>query len=486
MFMDESDKVVEKSKSKSANPSTFSDMSLRTDRPLQRSQIAPYQQHTPSRLPEAISYQPLNDIAINFFMDNYVGIDSINSQFDYLPDLYKRDFMVHSTIRETIKAVGIAGYAKATRYHEVLPNATKSYISAIKEVNTALSHPELRVQDSTIAAILLLAMFEMLVMPRYKGFNTLTSHLNGALSAAALLLEKGTPSSFSRKIMQSICQAVVMNCWVQNMELPSELAPIRQHLARTAADRPGDFQTAFLELILMLIHSRNAILKQKTPRGVITEAKKLDQVAKQFLDNLPAEGQFTSIRGAPNTELTLNGYYHIYPRNWTAHFWNILRSVRIHSHTLISKQCNLILDSPDFDPELDARPAAQLELSKKEINTLAIEVCASVPQLAGYLDQLHISSPKYLNHEYEGETQLTRPKSPNFLGPRPPRPDSQYHLLYQLRRLAATPGLEEDSNHWIENRIQWVESVADPDDKSLLKTMLEVTPSGAFPFFVNK
>jgi hypothetical protein len=151
----------------------------------------------------------------------------------------------------------------------------------------------------------------------------------------------------------------------------------------------------------------------------------------------------------------------------------------------MSQQCQLILDSPDLDPELDARLAAQLELSKKETNTLAIEVCASVPQLAGYLDQLHVTSPKYLNHQYEDEIQETRAKSSNFLGPRPPRPDSQYHLLYQLRRLAATPALQEDTRQWIENRIQWVESVADPDDKTLLKTMLDVTPSGAFPFFVN-
>lgn len=508
--MDESDKVVEKSKTKAAKP-TFSRHSSPQMGQQPKSRIVPYHENAPARLTDVISYQVLDDVAVYYFMDTYVGIDSINSQFNYLPNLYKRDVSTHSTIRETIKAVGIAGYAMAARQPDVIPTATKSYISAIREVNAALSHPELRLQDSTLASILLLALFEMLVIIRNKRSTNLTNHLNGALSVAALHLKQRTQSDFSIKIMQSICQAVAMNCWIQNIQLPSELAPIRQHLARATADRPPDFQAEFLELVLVLIHSRNAIEKASrcSPRAIITEATKLDHRLRQFMDDLPVEGRFTSIRGTPNTDLAFNGYYHIYPRNFTAHFWNDIRSARMNLHAMIAKQCLLIRNSSDLDVALDDRFATQLELSKKEVNVIATEVCATVPQLAGYLDQLRLSSPSYLNHQYsENDIAGTTAKSSTLdVGSLHPSPRSSttpdpshstlpkrpgprryyYHLLYQLRKLAATPDLREDICRWLENRTQWIESMTDQDDKALLKTMLEVTPpSGAFPFFVNK
>jgi hypothetical protein len=479
-------------------------------------QVAQYQQNAPVRLTDVIFYQPVDDLAVNFVMANYVGIDCINSQFDYLPAFYKQYYQSYPTLRETIKAVGTAGYAKATRYSEIIPTATKSYIAAVRGVNSALSHPELRSHDSTLAAILLLGMFEMLVMPRNRGFNNLTNHLNGALSVAALLMERKEPSEFSVKVLQSTYHAVIVNCWIQNIELPPALFSIQKHVAHLAASS-SKTQMEYLELIVMLIQFRQDVEKGRcsTPGGIIARAAAIDHGMKSFTDNIPVDAQFTAVSGAPDQERTLNGYYHIYRRNFTAHFWNNIRWTRMQLHAHISRQCLHILKMHTPGTDSVAKVATQLERSKNQIRYLAAEICATVPQLASYLDQVHTSTPTLLSDPYsDDEIAGTTPssstsddnsvtssskdkrRSPKQFTTRDqpyatdaqnaPRPSSHYHLMFQLHKLATTPDLPDNMYRWIENRIQWVEGVADQDDKKLLRTMLDCAPSGAFPFFVNK
>ncbi|KAF2995715.1 hypothetical protein E8E13_004288 [Curvularia kusanoi] len=103
MFQDESAKVIRKSKGqlpKSASTST-----------TRQDEIA-VQRSAPVDLSNIVVYQPWDDLSVNFFMSNYIGPDPAVSQLYYLPTFYAKSGYAASSLKRTIIATGLAGYAR--------------------------------------------------------------------------------------------------------------------------------------------------------------------------------------------------------------------------------------------------------------------------------------------------------------------------------------------------------------------------------------
>jgi hypothetical protein len=145
------------------------------------------------------------------------------------------------------------------------------------------------------------------------------------------------------------------------------------------------------------------------------------------------------------------------------------------------------------------------------IETLAGEICASVPQLADYLEHL----PSYFDGELDAAskraqvlkhkagrpmlslslTTATVELSTHFIydpgpfkktSPRPkpsgipqPRPDSLYHIYYQLCHLESIPVLQVNMKNWIQGRLRWIEEVGDAEDLDLMQALLRRSLAGS-------
>ena len=311
MFFDESSKVVKKNRAKSTNAA---DQSLAVqDRSRTRNNIVAHQA-SPIQLTGVVLYQPLHDLAVNFFMANYVGSDPATSQFDYLPSFYLKNGSPNPVLQRSIEAVGIAGFAKASRRSELVFPATKSYISAIREINNALSTDVSAAQDSTLISVMLLAMFEVMILPRASGLQNLTKHLNGAISIASLRLQQNIDTKVGRKLLSTLVQSVIMNCWMQNIPLPVEFVAFKKHLGGKA--NPSSIHANFLDIIMDLVNFRHALMDGKfdSEKAIISDAIALDGRFRTFEETMPTAGQFKSYRSsAESEELVYGGYYHGMP-----------------------------------------------------------------------------------------------------------------------------------------------------------------------------
>lgn len=483
LFFDESSKVARKH-TKSKSPASNRDPERH---PTSES-------GSPIRLTEVILYQPVDDIALNFFMANYVGND-INSQFEYMPNLYSRYGFSHADIQDSIKAVGMAGYSKAARRPELMQAATKKYVSALRNVNLAVSKPELAMQDTTLTSVLLLAMFEVMSMPREQGLKNLNAHLDGALSLSSMRIGQEEHSMFTMKLLKSVCQAVTMTCWVQNTPLPAGLLRMIENVKRAAG--PSDLHPEYMHLIASLIDFRHTPVS--SPYTAIERAVTLDTLMNEFTSKMPQEAQFIRHFGHPDDVRTYKGYYHTYHKNFTADFWDNLRLSRIWLHEGVIARCCSILASPQGSMKIEKREYVQLQLetSLQEIQVLAHDICCTVPQLAGYVGELKqtvLNFPvqstfrsKNVYASHTSDMSYGAPLKLESAAQRTGRTTSQYHLLFQLRKLARCPHLDTDMHAWIAGRIAWVESLADPSDVNVLSaTAMSTTPSGSFPFFVNR
>lgn len=160
----------------------------------------------------------------------------------------------------------------------------------------------------------------------------------------------------------------------------------------------------------------------------------------------------------------------------------------------------------------------QVAESEATVIDLAQEICASVPQLSGYLEQLQsYSSKDYpdfpdIPSESVGKTSTSIPLSTHFLyDPSPfkhqksnpathppeipgtdnghefltPRPESLYHMLYQLHTLSTITFLPTNLHQWMQQRIRWMEASADPADFPQLRAMLKNSTENGFPIPVD-
>jgi hypothetical protein len=133
---------------------------------------------------------------------------------------------------------------------------------------------------------------------------------------------------------------------------------------------------------------------------------------------------------------------------------------------------------------------AQIRQSEAVIKQLAKEICATVPQLADYLDRLPFqagqSTEQYIEVPRQSTTALIE-LSPFLVynpgpfkqaratsaadGLRLPRPDSIYHIYWHLIFLPKLSMLDSDMKTWIHGRLRWIEAHADAESLSTLREM---------------
>ncbi|ORY19513.1 hypothetical protein BCR34DRAFT_132745 [Clohesyomyces aquaticus] len=494
MFFDESQNITKKARSTIAEPS---DSALTGSSRSWSHHVVPLHT-TPERITDFVFYQPLGDLAVNFFMSNYVGTDAMMSQFDYLPEYYIQYGSAYSHVQHSIKAVGLAGYSQTNNRRDLMNQAMKEYTRAIREVNSTFSNRSTATDDSTLLSVMLLGMFEVLTVPRSQGLENLTKHLNGAISVASLYA-KGHQTQTRRRLLTTLNQTVTMNCWIQNIALPDGFLRLRDEMG-DSLDSTSSQHSKFLNIVIdgLLFMRLLKVSHIESPSVIIDGAIGIDRKLVNFIQEMPEAGRFQELRSADEDELVCNGRYHIYPRNFTAHLWNNARSCRIRAHTLVIAECRklqlLELRGSGYATTLNE---IRIKKSLAVIKQLAKEICATVPQLAGYLDQL----PSYMRYRLGQEKDHENPDVPNDSPaarstkkrriepmadlpqaiPSLPlmQPASLYHILYQLHALLAHEILSEDLRFWIRQRLDWIEGKADPDNLKLLKTMLKTRFTGS-------
>jgi hypothetical protein len=193
-----------------------------------------------------------------------------------------------------------------------------------------------------------------------------------------------------------------------------------------------------------------------------------------------------------------------------ANFSLSLRLSRIHLHQTILDQLSKTSSTEATEDDEQSLMRDQRTISETVLEDLAAEICASIPQLADYIEQL----PSYIDREQnDTEKRFTVPKyipgqpllslnlttatvelSVHFIyDPGPfkytppplenrnvplPRPGSLYHAYYQLSHLESVQSLPASMKAWIQGRLRWIEKMGDPDDLGSMKALLQRSCAG--------
>jgi hypothetical protein len=257
-------------------------------------------------------YQPLGDLGVNFFMSNFVGGDPATSLLYYLPSFYAKTGYSDPALQQCVTAVGLVGYANASRRKDMINIAVNTYGAAIRSINTALMDPQYAAQDSIITAIYLAAIFEAIVVPRKAGMDNCCRHLAGAVTFASLILKQAIPSDVTSSLLAALVKTVILNCWIQHVPLPLHFIRVKK-LVEKNTSLYSEYD-AFLDILMELVRFREELRNGAycNAMTIIQEALSIDNRLYEFSQDMQSRSwfecmQLSDVEGEP---WAYKGYYH--------------------------------------------------------------------------------------------------------------------------------------------------------------------------------
>ncbi|KAF6838658.1 C6 zinc finger transcription factor [Colletotrichum musicola] len=316
--------------------------------------------------------QPLEDLARTYFMVDYIA----TSPFEYLPRLCPHGLNGNDALSAAILAASFASLSLKLFDNQMMKQARCYYARALCRTNQALGSAELAVQDGTLAAVLLLGLFEAIVFTGKQSLDSWNAHTIGAVELLRLRGPQQLRTPLGRQLFIHSSGNIRTSCAHTKNPVPPRLLSLYEDV------RPQlDLHDPVSKLVpivdqLASLRSRAERADDRHRRDLILEALTLDADTARMGQAVPEEWKFAARLPGERAPMTYKGISLRYPSLQALRYWNAVRIIRMFLNDLISAHSALILhQGPDLDDETDYD---ELQRSTaRTMSTLVIEVLAS-------------------------------------------------------------------------------------------------------------
>ncbi|UNI15409.1 hypothetical protein JDV02_001944 [Purpureocillium takamizusanense] len=297
----------------------------------------------------------------------------------YLPGLFISECFNDNPCTLAVSATALATFARRVKCDKYLDMARRNYSSALVRTNEALADTSAAVLDSTLAAVLLLGLFEAVVFQGGQAPTNWTAHTLGAMQLLRLRGKGQFKSHVSQKLYAQASNNIKTSCIQKSMPLPADFVAFNEEVGPLLD--PGDPAIRISPVVDRMARIKAQALI-KVDAHLIREAWQLDREIANFGQNMPSKMRYvTHNRSPPNPEAGSEFSYD-YPNLRTAKVWNALRLLRQFLVTFISNSSQAELDV--MGPDLQNTPShdALLALRRYAVNNMgeiSEQILATVP-----------------------------------------------------------------------------------------------------------
>lgn len=357
--------------------------------------------------------------------------------WDFLKPYY------HPTDSPAYLTLAIEAVSLVYLWHQVysdaaLATARRKYVSALRMTNRSLKSPKEARTDTILMTSLLLDLFEKITDSEPRSNQSWTSHVDGAISLVNFrgLDQFQQPCEFGMLVRLST--HYIVGCVASGSPVPDVLNLIQAYIGNRRST-----QDPMLRLSNLMI--RYANLCSESRRGVLSNdehielAKELDGDMQSLDSDLPPSWQYTRTFLDHSSDGVLDLYFDAYANPRVCQARNILRVIR----TLLNESLiETYLASPTNDEYLSL-----LELAHDNIEILAGEICACVPQ--------------YVDCENAARHRLPTSDQALHRGPghahTPTHKLDCYTLIFPLY-VAARSKVVPDTRQWVIKQLHYISS----------------------------
>lgn len=304
-----------------------------------------------------------------------------------------------SILSLAISAVSHATFGRTRKRHDALAVASTKYSKALLKMNQALKNATEANHDDVILAIMLLSFYENAVMDKKsqisKDFIQITAarsfaHHDGAMAVLSLRRQQNRCAENSmdvdklvrRQLIRSLLlRSLPVPLWLQNGEEFGEWGlalELDNCMVETAELR---YQCSTLSSINFSIFDIGGEVMRS--HELLKKAQKIDHDLIAWAENLPMENWYITCtvqddEHSNNTDEIFASIVHVYPTVGHAAMWNRYRALRLTINDIMLRIISLLPWSPEL--------AIEDESTKSRIQSLAEDLCASIPYILGMIE----------------------------------------------------------------------------------------------------
>jgi hypothetical protein len=414
--------------------------------------------------------QSLEELAVNYFMANYVMKDSgpCPGVFNYAWNILAGPVADAELARVSIRAVGLAGLASTRGADIVMRKARFSYAEAIERVNVALVDSRVAANDSAIFAVMVLGLFESINCSGNESIEAWRCHINGA---ASLLMLRGTSQFRTKQGLQIFGEAlshVITLCSRYDQPVPPRLRFLRLEMERHINGKSPSWilSTTHIEVTDLYNQVR---LEQETPflagewEILLSRAAELSQRLENLFAELPVSWRFKTVDDpTANSRFVFRGKYHIYYNTWIAKIWDGMRACRIILNQAI--YCLLLREGLTWAPHEFSEGGAYTSLLQRTVDTtteMRDDILASVPQMLGFIQHEVTTGASYMDCSSSADPSHLVPAS------------GAYFLVWYLYLAGSLPINTLETREWIVDRLRAIRSTTGIQKAAYLADMIE-------------
>ncbi|KAK3944279.1 sterol uptake control protein 2 [Diplogelasinospora grovesii] len=350
----------------------------------------------PSTPPMALLYNlapTCQERGTAYFFSRYVTINetACHQRFDFVYEVWKPSLVPDRQVDgvlASMTAVGLMGLASMTRSEEMMEAARKSYGTALRLTNAALTNDTEATKDTTMLSVLILGLFEMMAenTPQTRTVKAFQEHVNGAATLAKVRGPEQFRTKAGVKMFSMLCQRVMISCIQKEIPMPQALLDLREEMNKTLD--PGDPRLQISPLMYECLKVRCDIKRGEMtePEAIIRRLLGIEDEFVKLVARLAPSWHYRIFRVTRHHPAIFRNTCHLYPSVWHANVWNATRSTRILILETILSEIHKELQNPLprlSDPSWFVK---EFNKAKRQLERMVDAICASVPQHLGLVN----------------------------------------------------------------------------------------------------
>ncbi|KAL7934573.1 hypothetical protein V8C35DRAFT_31993 [Trichoderma chlorosporum] len=296
-----------------------------------------------------------------------------------------------------ILAVGMAGVANSEGDRGVMALARIKYGSTLRSINEAIQKQGEATKEGTVAAVVLMAMFEIIACQDCASLEAWICHVQGA----AMLIRHWSEDDWKRAInvraFLHFFYLLAMSCLIRRIPVPSHILELARSSPAFKSDANLLPATQLFSILCKFanLHSLGICNKVTQITEKVSTAMKIEEELLSWESHLPPTWRYADPDKAPRD------CRHVYACSWQAYIWNHYRTCRILVHTSLLRYLDVLaLPVTQAHPALTAAYTARQEASREILALMMLDVRASVAYILGLYDKAKGSNS--LSPEHSG------------------------------------------------------------------------------------
>ncbi|KAI1145917.1 hypothetical protein F4825DRAFT_224813 [Nemania diffusa] len=333
----------------------------------------------------ALAHSAQQNLAKQAIFVNYITGGSRCGHMSYLVPLIEDSR--NMTANAALDAVALAGLSNVRLSTQTMLRAQREYITVLSQINRALKDPILCKTDDTLAAVVLLGIYEVITCTDNSYIDRWVKHVDGA---AKLIEIRGSDQLARREglgMFTHLRTQIILSRIYQERYTSPILSQLNEEVEKYRD--PEDRVLDHLSTVVIRLADFCADVKNKRiakPSDIVRTALGIDADLVSLLINVPPSWSYTTVQiptldeGYNTTQAVWGSHYHIYRSIAAASMWNNYRSARIVIQELIYDTLGG-LEGPKQHSTSTNYPQQHNLASqcRQTILQLAEDICASAP-----------------------------------------------------------------------------------------------------------